>query len=76
MRSLTRVSVLMGPPSFGFQSRPAPGPRQDSAVKTPRHQQKGPAKQGPMPTDRGFKLLKPPAPRAEQALHHACDRTA
>jgi hypothetical protein len=45
-------------------------------VKTPRHQQKSPAKQGPLPTDRNLKLLKSPAPRAEQALHDARDRTA
>jgi hypothetical protein len=29
-----------------------------------------------MLTDRNLKLLKPPAPRAEQALHDARDRTA
>ena len=32
-------------------------------------------KQGPMPTDHGLTLVKPPALPAEQVVHDACDRT-
>jgi hypothetical protein len=79
MRSLTRVSVLMGPPLMGFwvvQPRPAPGPVRSQRWKHHTISKKALHKQGPMPTDRGLKVLKPPAPCAEQALHNARDRTA
>lgn len=48
----------------------------DTAIEIPRHQQKALQKQGPVPTDRGLKLLRPPATCADQASGDACDRTA
>jgi len=71
MRSLTRVSVLMGPPLLGFwvvlQSRPVPGPIRIQRWKHHTISKKALHKQGPMPTDRGPQLLEPPALPAEQA---------
>jgi hypothetical protein len=50
MRSLTRVSVLMGPPLLGFfVSRVAA-----AAVENHTISKKALHKQGPMPTDRGW----------------------
>jgi hypothetical protein len=78
MRSLTRVSVLMGPPLLGLwvrlghlgfcpaQSTASARVCPESAMETPHHQQKGPAKAGPN-ADRS--RHEPPAQRAEQALH-------
>src|ERR1700719_370291 len=63
MRSLTRVSVLMGPPLLGFcGSRIAA-----SAVENHTNSKKALHKQGPMPTDRGLELCQAPALPAEQA---------
>jgi len=70
MRSLTRVSVLMGPPLLGFcllQSRPVPKPVRIQRWKHHTISKKALHKQGPMPTDRGLKSFKPPALLAEQA---------
>src|SRR5947209_8054695 len=77
MRSLTRVSVLMGPPLLGLYRPPraaSPRARPESAVENHTISKKALHKQGPMPTDRGLNLPKPPALPAEQAF--ACDRTA
>jgi hypothetical protein len=78
MRSLTRVSVLMGPPLLGFwvvQSRPVPGPFRSQRWKHHTTSKKALHQQGPMPTDRGLRQIKPPAPCAEQALCNTHDRT-
>jgi hypothetical protein len=61
MRSLTRVSVLMGPPLLGFwvvfQSRPVPGPVRSQRWKRLTISKKALHKQGPMPTDRGLETI-------------------
>ena len=70
MRSLTRVSVLMGPPLLGFcllQSRPVPKPVRIQRWKHHTISKKALQKQGPMPTDHGLKLVKPPALLADKA---------
>src|ERR1700758_31488 len=85
MRSLTRVSVLMGPPLLGFcrsSVAPTPHARPDSAVEAPHHQQKGPAQAGPNADRSRLELPKPPARLAEQAYTmpvtgpHSLDRNS
>lgn len=74
MRSLTRISVLMGPPwvVFGRGRRSA---RPDAAALTPPTSKKALHEAGPIPTDHGLKSIKPPAHRTEQTVYTACDRT-
>ena len=61
MRSLTRVSVLMGPPLLGFfwsfvvtRARNRPEMHQEQWWKYHAISKKALHKQGPMPTDRGL----------------------
>ncbi|GFG75698.1 hypothetical protein MBOT_30630 [Mycobacterium botniense] len=74
MRSLTRVSVLMGPPWVVVVV--AAGALRIQQSKYHAISKKALQKQGPVPTDRGLKLLRPPATCADQASGDACDRTA
>ena len=82
MRSLTRVSVLMGPPCVGLlgpsgsiqpSRRPAPGLVRSQQWKDHTISKKALQKQGPMPTDHGMSR-----PRNALNRHYmnACDRTA
>ena len=67
MRSLTRVSVLMGPPLLGFYMSCGDdrlGRSGKQRRKSHTTSKKALHKQGPMPTGRGFE---PPAPGAEKA---------
>jgi hypothetical protein len=64
MRSLTRVSVLMGPPSLIFrQLPPPPAPWGVSGLGYHTISKKALHKQGPVPTDHGKSRL----PNAEPA---------
>jgi len=64
MRSLTRVSVLMGPPSLIFrQLPPPPAPLGVSGLGYHAISKKALLKQGPVPTDHGKSRL----PNAEPA---------
>jgi hypothetical protein len=70
MRSLTRVSVLMGPPLLGFYMSCGDdrlGRSGKQRRKSHTTSKKALHKQGPMPTDHGWRLLEPPALPAEQA---------
>ena len=57
MRSLTRVSVLMGPPWFGFLLPPPPGPVRIQRWKYHTISKKALHKQGPVPTGHGQSRL-------------------
>src|ERR1700744_2622043 len=76
MRSLTRGSVLMGPPYVVFQILTNTGNRREQQEKNTPSAKKALRKQGPMLTDHGSQLLKPPASCAEQTPESAFDRTA
>ena len=71
MRSLTRVSVLMGPPLLGFHVFSGNDQRlgRSGFSRWEHHtiSRKALHQQGPMPTDHGPKSIKPPALTAEQA---------
>jgi hypothetical protein len=55
MRSLTRVSVLMGPPSLAYiPVRSNPERAGNSGGSTPTISEKALQMQGPMPTDHGL----------------------
>ena len=58
MRSLTRVSVLMGPPWFGFLVPPPPGPVRSQWWKYHTISKKALHEQGPVPTDHGKSRLR------------------
>jgi hypothetical protein len=64
MRSLTRVSVLMGPPWFGFLVATATWFVQSQRLEYHAISKKALHKQGPVPTDRGRSRLRnaEPAP--------------
>src|ERR1700727_1457422 len=70
MRSLTRVSVLMGPPLLGFcfLVTTSDWARRDSAVETPHHQQKSPASAGPS-ADRSRLEMRSSRPRNARNRH-------
>jgi hypothetical protein len=78
MRSLTRVSVLMGPPWVGvvvLQSRPAPGPVRIRKWKTTPSAEKPRTSRAHADRSR-LEMIQAARVTAEQALDDACDRTA